>query len=151
MRDVRTTLKRPLTFHTRIVNGERRREKRRGGSELQRAVADVIDLWASNHPEGIDGALRELMSGDPVENFDRTIAPSVRRDSGQPTARQKYFAMLYRRFQLEIPIVVHALGLRLDLPQESQCICAFYATAHYLATLNRIELPRPNYDAFARA
>ena len=83
--------------------------------------------------------------------FDRTIAPSVRRESGQRIARQKYFAMLYRRFQLEIPIVIHSLGLELDLPHEAQCICAFYASAHYLATLNSLDLPRPDYEALAQA
>ena len=151
MRDVRITLKRPLTYHTKIVNGERRREKRRGGSELQRAVADVIDLWASEHPEGVEGALREFMAGDPIEYFDRTIAPPVRRDSGHSVARQRYFATLYRRFQLEIPIVIHALGLDLNLSHEAQCLCAFYATAHYLASLNEVELPRPDYKLLAAA
>ena len=151
MRDVRITLKRPLTYHTKIVNGERRREKRRGGSELQRAVADVIDLWASEHPEGVEGALREFMAGDPIEYLDRTIAPPVRRDSGHSVARQRYFATLYRRFQLEIPIVIHALGLNLDLSHEAQCLCAFYATAHYLASLNEVELPRPDYKLLAAA
>ena len=151
MRDVRITLKRPLTYHPKIVNGERRQEKRRGGSELQRAVADVIDLWASKHADGVEGALREFMAGDPIEYFDRTIAPSVRRDSGHRVARQQYFAMLYRRFQLEIPIVIHALGLNLDLSHEAQCLCAFYATAHYLASLNKIDLPRPDYVSLAQA
>ncbi len=151
MRDVRITLKRPLTYHTKIVNGERTREKRRGGSELQRAVADLIDLWASEHPDGVEGALREFMAGDPIECFDRTIAPSVRRDSGHRVARQRYFATLYRRFQLEIPIVIHALGLDLDLSYEAQCLCAFYATAHYLAALNEIDLPRPDYVLLAEA
>ena len=151
MRDVRITLKRPLTYHTKIVNGERRREKRRGGSELQLAVADLIDLWASEHPDGVEGALREFMAGDPIEYFDRTIAPSVRRDSGHRVARQRYFATLYRRFQFEIPIVIHALGLDLDLSYEAQCLCACYATAHYLASLNKIDLPRPDYDLIAAA
>ena len=151
MRDVRITLKRPLTYHTKIVTGERRREKRRGGSELQRAVADVIDLWASEHADGVEGALRDFMAGDPIEYFDRTIAPSVRRDSGHRAARQRYFAMLYRRFQFEIPIVIHALGLDLDLSHEAQCLCAFFATAHYLASLNKVDLPRPDYLALAAA
>ncbi len=151
MRDVRITLKRPLTYHAKIVNGERRREKRRGGSELQRAVADVIDLWASEHADGVEGALRDFMAGDPIEYFDRTIAPSVRRGSGHREARQRYFALLYRRFQLEIPIVIHALGLDLDLSHEAQCLCAFYATGHYLASLNKVNLPRPDYLALAAA
>ncbi len=100
-RDVRITLKRPLTYHTKIVNGERRREKRRGGSELQRAVADVIDLWASEHPDGVEGALREFMAGDPIECFDRTIAPSVRRDSGHRAndISRRYFAGFSSRFR----------------------------------------------------
>ena len=55
MRDIRVTLKRPLTHHIRVVGGERRREKRRGGSELRRAVADVIDLWAGDHSDGVEG------------------------------------------------------------------------------------------------
>ena len=148
---MRITLKRPLTHHTKIVNGERRREKRRGGSEPQRAVADVIDLRASEHPHGVEGALREFMAGDPIEYFDRTIAPSVRRESGHRVARERYFAMLFRRFQLEIPIVIHALGLDLDLSHEAQCLCAFHATAHYLAVLNKIDLPRPDYVSLAHA
>ncbi len=56
-----------------------------------------------------------------------------------------------RRFQLEIPIVIHALGLDLDLSYEAQCLCAFYATAHYLAALNEIDLPRPDYVLLAEA
>lgn len=151
MRDVRITLTRPLTIHSKIVNGERRREKRRGGSELQRAVADVIDLWAGEHADGVEGVLRDFMAGDPIEYFDRTIAPSVRRDSGHRVARQRYFAMFYRKFQLEIPIVIHALGLDLDLSHEAQCLCAFFATAHYLASLNKLDLPRPDYVSLAAA
>jgi hypothetical protein len=150
MRDVCITLKRPLTYHAKIVNGERSREKRRGGSELQRVVAEVIDLWANEHPDGVEGALRKFMAGDPIEYFDRTIAPSVRRGGGHRAARQQYFAVLHRRFQLKIPIVIHALGLDLDLPHEAQCLCAFYATAHYLASLNKIDLPRPDYVSLAQ-
>ena len=151
MRDVRTTLKRPLTHHTRVVNGERKPAKRRGGTELQRAIADMIDLRAGEHADGIDGVLRDFMTADPIDNFDRTIAPPVRRDSGHRADRQRFFATFYRRYQMEIPIVIHALGLDLELSDEAQCLCAVYATAHYLATLNEIDLPRPDYAALAAA
>ncbi len=73
LRDVRLTVKRPFMCHTKIVNGERRREKRRGGSELQRAVVGFIDLSANEYPDGVEGALREFMAGDPTERFDRTL------------------------------------------------------------------------------
>ncbi len=84
-RDVRVTLKRPLTYHTMIVNDERGREKRRRGSELQRAAADVIDLWASAHPEGVEAALREFMADDPM----RVLRPydSPVRSTGQRAPR----------------------------------------------------------------
>ena len=144
MTTVRTTLRRPLTFHTKVVNGERKRERRRGGSELQRAVADLIDQWAKEHPGGPEGAAREFLIGDPIESFDRTIAPSVRHDTRHPTARQRYFATFYRRFQLEIPIVIHSLGLSLELSDEAKCLCAVYATAHYLAALNEYGGSRTN-------
>jgi hypothetical protein len=151
MTNLRKTLRRPLTFHTRVVNGELKRERRRGGSELQRAVADLIDQWAGEHPHGAEGAVREFLSGDPIEGFDRSIAPAVRRDSRHPTARQRYFATFYRRYQLEIPIVIHSLGLDLEMSNESLCLCAVYATAHYLAELNEFDLPRPDFDAIAAA
>ena len=91
------------------------------------------------------------MAGDPIEYFDRTIALSVRRRSGHHVARKRYFAMFYCRFQLEIPIVIHALELDLDLSHEAQRLCAFNATAHYLASLNDIDLPRPDYAMLAEA
>ena len=55
MRNVQTTLKRPPTYHAKIVNGEPRRKKWRGGSERQRAIADLIDIWAKDDPDGIEG------------------------------------------------------------------------------------------------
>ncbi len=140
-----------MTHHTKVVHGERKPQKRRGGTELQRAVADMIDLRASEHPEGVDGVLRDFMAADPIDNFDRTIAPSVRRDGRHRTDRQRFFATFYRRYQMEIPIVIHALGLDLELSDEAQCLCAVYATAHYLATLNDVDLPRPDYALLAEA
>ena len=151
MRNIRTTLKRPLTFHARVVNGERKQEKRRGGSELQRAVADQIDLWAKDDPDGLEGVLRDFLTGDLIENFDRSIAPSVRRDGRHRLARRRYFRTLYRRFQIEIPILVHALGLDLEASDEAQCLCAVFATAHYLATLNEIDVAAPDYALLAKA
>lgn len=151
MRDIRTTLKRPVTFHTKVVNGVRKPEKRRGGTELQRAVADMIDLWAKDCHDGVAGALRAFMTGDPIENFDRTIAPSVRRPAGNRAARHRYFKTLFRRFQMEIPVLVHTLGLDLEISDEAQCLCAIFATAHYLAALNDIDVPVPDYGILAKA
>jgi hypothetical protein len=151
MRDVRTTLKRPLTHHVRVVNGERKPEKRRGGSQLQRAVADFIDLRAYGDPDGVEGALQAFMTGDLIENYDDTIAAPVRRDARNRLARHRYFTTLYRRYQLEIPIVVHALGLDLEMSNEAKCLCAVFATAHYLATLNEFDVPPPDYDSLAEA
>ncbi len=111
----------------------------------------MIDLRASEHPEGVDGVLRDFMAADPIDNFDRTIAPAVRRDGGHRTDHQRFFATFYRRYQMEIPIVIHALGLDLGLSDETQCLCAVYATAHYLATLNDVDLPRPDYALLAEA
>ncbi len=116
-----------------------------------RDVRITLNRPMTYHAKIVEGALREFMAGDPIECFDRTIAPSVRRDSGHRVARQRYFATLHRRFQLEIPIVIHALGLDLDLSYEAQCLCACYATAHYLASLNKIDLPRPDYALLAEA
>jgi len=65
---------------------------------LQRAVADLIDLWTSERADGVEGALREFMAGDPIEYFDRTIAPSVRRNSGHRVARLRISATPDRRF-----------------------------------------------------
>ena len=151
MRNIRTTLKRPLTHHAIVVNGERSSEKRRGGSELQRAVADQLDIWARDDPDGIEGVLRDFLTGDLIENFDRSIAPSVRRDGRHRMARRRYFQTFYRRFQLEIPFVVHALGLDLEASDEAQCLCAVFATAHYLATLNDFEMAAPDYASLAAA
>ena len=151
MRDIRTTLKRPVTLHTRVVNGERKLERRRGGSQLQRAVADMIDLRASDNPDGVEGALQEFLTGDLIENYDDTIAPAVRRESRNRSARHQYFATLHRRFQFEIPIVIHALELDLEMTSEAKCLCAIFATVHYLATLNEFDVPRPDYHLLAEA
>ncbi len=63
MRDVRTTPKRPTTYHTKIVDGERGQQKRRRGAHLRRAVADVIDRWEGENRDGVEGAVREFMTG----------------------------------------------------------------------------------------
>ncbi len=47
--------------------------------------------------------------------------------------------------------MIHALGLDLELSVEAQCLCAVHATAHYLATLNQIEVPRPHHALLAEA
>ncbi len=148
---VRTTLRRPITVHTIVVGGRQKREKRRGGTELQRFVADMIDQQANDHPDGIEGAMRDFLSGDPIENFDHTIAPSVRRELGNRLPRRRYFATLYFRFQFEIPILIHTLGLDPELSDEAQCLCAVFATAHYLAAHNEMDPPRPDYQMIIQA
>lgn len=148
---VRTTLRRPTTVHTIVVNGRPKHEKRRGGTELQRTVADIIDQQAKDHPDGIEGAMRDFLGGDPIENFDHTIAPSVRRELGNRLPRRRYFATLYRRYQFEIPILIHTLGLDPELSDEAQCLCAVFATAHYLAAHSGLDLPRPNYQMIIQA
>jgi hypothetical protein len=150
MRDIRTTLRRPMTLHTKVVGGERKIVRRHGGTELQRAVADMIDLRAAEHVDGIEGALHEFLTADPVHNFDRTIAPAVRRGGGQASDRARFFQTFFRRYQMEIPVLVHAIGLGLDLSREAQSLAAVYATAHYLATLNGVDLPRPDYAKLAK-
>lgn len=35
--------------------------------ESQSAVADVIDLWASEQADSVEGALREFMADDPID------------------------------------------------------------------------------------
>lgn len=47
--------------------------------------------------------------------------------------------------------MIHAVGLDFDLSYEAQCLCACYATAHYLASLNKTDLPRPDDDLIAAA
>ena len=145
------SIRRPVTYEYEKVMGKRERRKVVGGTELQQSVADLIDTLAADHPYGLRGALTEFLNGDLRANFDQTIAPSVRLEAKNWTARHNFFSTLCHRNQVEIPIIIHSLGLSLSQPPESIALCAVFATAHYLGTINGFELPRPDFEALVKA